>query len=82
MPRRFRIIPLPMADQGPNPETSNPGPSGKIIIIALAVFLLAALLSALFWFSYAGRHGLSATPNEGPSGVGGMTAGDKGGKKH
>ena len=71
-----------MADHGTNPESSTSGPSGRIIIIALAVFLLAALLSAFFWFSYAGRHSLSATPNGGPSGVGGMTAGDKGGKKH
>ena len=47
----------------------------------IGAFLFAALLAALCWFWYAGHHALSATPHEGPTGVGGMTAGSKGGKK-
>ena len=62
-------------------DTPNKGVNTPAFLSMIAGFLLVALLAALCWFWYAGHHALSATPREGPTGVGGMTAGDKGQKK-
>lgn len=63
------------------PDGGVHGVNGSAILLMIGGFLLAALLAMLCWFWYAGRHAISATPQHGPTGVGGMTAGDKGGKK-
>ena len=65
----------------PHPVPPNKGVNSRVMFSAIGGFFLVALLAALCWFWYAGHHALSATPQEGPTGVGGMTAGNKGGKK-
>ncbi|WP_419803806.1 hypothetical protein [Terriglobus sp.] len=63
-------------------QTAPPHKSGGTgFLYLIGGFLFAALLAALCWFWYAGHHSISATPQQGPTGVGGMTAGDKGQKK-
>jgi hypothetical protein len=71
-----------MSDKGFEIEPVNTPPNGTAILYTIGVFLVVALLAMFAWFWYAGHHALSATPREGPTGVGGMTAGSKGGAKH
>ena len=64
-------------DASRDPKSPNKGMNTPVFLYAIGAFLIAALLAATCWFWYAGHRGLSATPHEGPTGVGGMTAGSK-----
>lgn len=72
-----------MANQAPHahPDTPNKGVNTPVMLSTIGAFFILALLAALGWFWYAGHHALSATPSQGPTGVGGMTAGTRAGHK-
>ena len=70
-----------MSDKSSQIEPVNTPPNGTAILYSVGVFVIVALLAMLGFFWFAGHHALSATPSHGPTGVGGMTAGDKGAKK-